>query len=288
MPRHLPQIGQFVLDFFSPAAPKNPTKNIATQADLTAQTAEKPLKKSPPEALIHPQATHRIALGGQLLAYQLVRSPRRSVGFVIDPQGLQVRAHPRVPLGEIERMLQARSAWVLKHWHAQQAQQAQQAPEVWADGSSQRLHGQALRLQLQPTLPRGQHQLQGDGQTLALALPAQASAEQIQSAALAWYGRYAHAHFCQRLNHYAPAMGVRWTQLKLSNARTRWGSAKADGSIRLHWRLVQLAPDLLDYVVVHELAHLREMNHSPRFWAIVAQHCPNYRSLRAQLKAEQL
>ena len=288
MPRHLSHLGQLVLDFFSPAAPNSTTEDIAVQADLTPKKPKILLKKSPPAALIHPLATHRIALDGQLLAYQLVRSPRRSVGFVINAQGLQVRAHPRVPLGEIERMLQARSTWVLKHWHAQQAQQAQRQPEVWADGSSQRLHGQALRLQLQPALPRGQHQLQSDGQTLALALPAQASAAQIQSAALAWYGRYAHAHFCQRLDHYAPAMGVRWTQLKLSSARTRWGSAKADGSIRLHWRLVQLAPALLDYVVVHELAHLREMNHSPRFWAIVAQHCPNYRSLRAQLKAEQL
>ena len=71
--------------------------------------------------------------------------------------------------------------------------------------------------------------------------------------------------------------------LSLSSARTRWGCCSASG-IRLNWRLIHLPLDLVDYVVAHELAHLREMNHSARFWAEVARLCPDWRERRAALK----
>jgi len=72
--------------------------------------------------------------------------------------------------------------------------------------------------------------------------------------------------------------------LALSSARTRWGSCSAQGGIRLNWRLIHLPPAIVDYVVVHELAHLRHMNHGPRFWALVESVCPEYRALRAELR----
>ena len=92
----------------------------------------------------------------------------------------------------------------------------------------------------------------------------------------------------QRLNHFAPLLGVQWRSLSLGTARTRWGSARADGSIRLNVGLIRVAPALVDYVVVHELSHLREMNHSPRFWAIVASVLPNHADLRKLLKRESI
>ena len=88
----------------------------------------------------------------------------------------------------------------------------------------------------------------------------------------------------QRLNQHAPLLGVRWSRLSLSHARTRWGSARQDGHIRLHWRLVHLPLSLVDYVVVHELAHLHEMNHSPRFWAWVERILPDHRERRVSLR----
>jgi len=72
--------------------------------------------------------------------------------------------------------------------------------------------------------------------------------------------------------------------VRLSNARTRWGSCSSLSGIRLHWRLVHLPPELIDYVVAHEVAHLREMNHSPRFWAVVESVCPAWRTGRARLR----
>ena len=92
--------------------------------------------------------------------------------------------------------------------------------------------------------------------------------------------------FVARLDHYAPQLNVQWRQLSLSSATTRWGSASVNGSIRLNWRLMHFKLALIDYVVVHELSHLRVMDHSPQFWATVASVMPDYARLRAALKSE--
>ncbi|MDM7463197.1 M48 family metallopeptidase [Tepidimonas taiwanensis] len=93
----------------------------------------------------------------------------------------------------------------------------------------------------------------------------------------------ARQRFAERVAHYAPLLGVAPARLRVSDARTRWGSASSRGTIALNWRLVCLPPALLDYVVVHELAHLREMNHGPAFWALVAAVLPDYAQRRAAL-----
>ena len=96
------------------------------------------------------------------------------------------------------------------------------------------------------------------------------------------------ALFEARLNFFASQMGVQWRKLSLSNAGSRWGSARIDGAIRLNWRLIHLKPDAIDYVVVHELAHLREMNHSPAFWKVVAEILPDHVERRKALQKENL
>ncbi|OIQ71144.1 hypothetical protein GALL_472440 [mine drainage metagenome] len=98
--------------------------------------------------------------------------------------------------------------------------------------------------------------------------------------------RQARQIFQQRLDHFAPLLGVQWKKLALSNAATRWGSARSDGSIRLNWRLLHFRMPVLDYVVAHELSHLRVMNHSAHFWAVVSSVVPDYPALRQQLKTE--
>jgi predicted metal-dependent hydrolase len=100
----------------------------------------------------------------------------------------------------------------------------------------------------------------------------------------AWLTEQARQHLTARLRHYAPVVGVRWTRLRLSSATTRWGSAHADGAIHLNWRLIHLAPELIDYVVVHELCHLREMNHSPAFWRLVEAVLPDQAERRRALR----
>jgi len=115
-------------------------------------------------------------------------------------------------------------------------------------------------------------------------LPQQAGADQIRDMTQAWLMRQARQLFIERLDHFAPQLGVQWRKLSLSNAGTRWGSARTDGSIRLNWRLVHLRLPVIDYVVAHELAHLRLMDHSPRFWETVGSVMPDYAERRGQLR----
>lgn len=121
---------------------------------------------------------------------------------------------------------------------------------------------------------------------LRVSLPHTASAQQIRDRVQAWLMRQARELFQQRLDQFAPLLGVQWKKLALSNAGTRWGSARHDGSIRLNWRLVHFRLSVLDYVVAHELSHLRVMDHSPRFWDTVRTVVPDYAAQRAQLKSE--
>jgi predicted metal-dependent hydrolase len=96
--------------------------------------------------------------------------------------------------------------------------------------------------------------------------------------------RRALEHFRPRLETMVSQIGLAAPPLALSSARTRWGSCSARSGIRLNWRLIHLPPTLIDYVIAHEVAHLVEMNHSPRFWAVVEKLHPDWRTARQELK----
>lgn len=90
------------------------------------------------------------------------------------------------------------------------------------------------------------------------------------------YRREARDHFSERADHYAEEMGVEYGKIEIRNQRTKWGSCSTTGTISLNWRLMMAPPEIVDYVVVHELAHLREANHGDAFWSLVAEHDPGY------------
>lgn len=239
-----------------------------------------------PALLRHPQATHTVELNRVSVAYLLVRSSRRSIGMEVSALGLTVRAPLRASHTVIESVLREKTRWILQKL-SDRAVRVDSTPRVhWQDGSSMPFLGGELQLRLHPQAPRTGELLSIGPQRWVLHLRAdvEASAEQVRAVVAAWWLRHARQLLTERLQHYAPAMGVQWRSLRLSNARTRWGSAKADGSIMLNWRLLHYRLPVLDYVVIHELAHLRHMDHSPHFWAVVESVCPDYLQLRQALK----
>lgn len=239
-----------------------------------------------PALLRHPQATHTVELNRVSVAYLLVRSSRRSIGMEVSALGLTVRAPLRASHTVIESVLREKTRWILQKL-SDRAVRVDSTPRVhWQDGSSMPFLGGELQLRLHPQAPRTGELLSIGPQRWVLHLRAdvEASAEQVRAVVAAWWLRHARQLLTERLQHYAPAVGVQWRSLRLSNARTRWGSAKADGSIMLNWRLLHYRLPVLDYVVIHELAHLRHMDHSPRFWAVVESVCPDYLQLRQALK----
>ena len=102
-----------------------------------------------------------------------------------------------------------------------------------------------------------------------------------------WYKRQARAHFQERVAHFAAHVGVMPARITVRGQRTRWGSCSAQGTISLNWRLMQVPSTLVDYVVVHEVCHLRHLNHSSDFWQTVAEIVPDWSERRARLRALQ-
>lgn len=235
----------------------------------------------------HPAANRHAQLQDVAVSYRFERSRRKSIGFLVGPDGLVVRAPNWVPLREVDAAVQEKSTWIvakLQQFKERQTEQFQQAIE-WRHGAEVPYLGRTLQLCV---LARGVAQVQGQDlmpeQMLPVSLPPGATVTQVRDAAQAWLKKQALALFEQRLQHFAPLLGVRWQKLSLSSASTRWGSARTDGHIRLNWRLVHLPISQIDYVVVHELAHLREMNHSPRFWETVGEVMPDYAHRRQALR----
>lgn len=99
-----------------------------------------------------------------------------------------------------------------------------------------------------------------------------------------WYRRKAGEVFARRAAHWSAAMGVGYSRIRIRDQRTLWGSCSREGSLSFNWRLVMAPPEVLDYLVIHELAHLLEMNHSRRFWRHVSSWCPDYRGRRRWLR----
>ena len=236
----------------------------------------------------HPRASREVRLGHALVAYEFKRSKRRSIGFSVGADGLAVRAPKWVTLSDVDVALQGKSAWILRKLQETRERHARLASQVieWRDGASLPYLGQTVTLRLDPEHSFGAVGAQLQDSTLWLSLSRSASAEQIRDAVQAWLMGEAKTQFRQRLDHFAPLLGVQWKKLSLSNAGTRWGSASSDGSIRLNWRLVHMPLSVIDYVVAHELSHLRVMDHSARFWDTVRTVVPDYAELRQQLRHE--
>lgn len=236
----------------------------------------------------HPLANREAVLDTTVVTYLFRRAPRRTIGFTITTEGLVVSAPQRVPLYEVDAALQDKARWVVRKLAEMQARHhaAVDAKVAWRHGTALPYLGEPLTVLLDAALPKGAVRcVEADGtRALHLGLPEHATPAQMCKAVQSWLQQQARQRFDDRLRHYAPQLGVQWRQLALSNASTRWGSASSSGNIRLNWRLVHCRPEVIDYVVVHELSHLRVMDHSPRFWATVGSVMPDYAALRGELK----
>ncbi len=283
----------------SPGPTESPLQQLSLFDD-SAPPAPSPVPATvPPPAPVgfqHPRAQRDIVLGVHRVAYDLRRGRRRSIGFVVGPEGLTVSAPRWVGVGDVEAALREKQAWILRKLHEQRerAHRVAAAKVDWRDGTGIPFLGETVILVLDTRVTGAV--LNTDAQalpgvprlTLHLGLPQSAQPEQIRDAVQSWLQRQARRVFEERCSHFAALLRVRMKRLSLSSASTRWGSASVDGSIRLNWRLVHFGLPVIDYVVTHELAHLREMNHSPAFWDVVRAALPDFERARGALRHEVL
>jgi len=222
----------------------------------------------------------RLPLGGGHVDCLLVRRlGRRGVGLRVDANGLTVSAPATMPLARIEALALESERWIVRkvaEWSVRRV-----PAMAWTEGARLPYLGGGLELQL----ARG-------ARAVAIALPGalrvatrDGSEDSIRRAVVVWYKRAARAHLGTRLAELAARAGLPVPKLFISSALARWGSCNSRREVRLAWRLVKAPGELIDYVICHELAHLRHMNHSAAFWREVERQCPGHAALRSRLFA---
>lgn len=264
---------QLTLDFDSPA-PKAPA----------AQKSEIGL------------AMREISHEGVLISYQLTRSRRRTIGLVIGENGLRVAAPSWVGQQQIEAAIRNKFGWIVRKLDevGTRRQKLASDDQNWQFGGFIPYLGRSIELcggthtneQL-----RGAVWFDGDpdrpvsGQKLWLPLPLDARQPRVREMAQGWLQAQAMRWFEIRLKAFQAQCGLSPTSWRLSSANSRWGSCNSQGRIGLNWRLIHFEPAVIDYVVAHELAHLRELNHSDAFWRTLREIYPDYLQGHRLLKA---
>ena len=215
----------------------------------------------------------QVRLAGEIVSYKLVRARRRTIALFVDGNGIEARAPRHAAIAEIETFMREKERWIRRRLAA-----PRRPPIVWEAGTTLPWLGQSLTLALQP----GEIGVRLSCGLLEVGLADGAS---LRERVLTWIRVQALALFRERVAALSRALDLTVSAVGLSNARTQWGSCSTSGRIRLNWRLMLLPLHLVDYVVAHELAHRRELNHSARFWNVVATLYPRYREARRELSA---
>lgn len=234
-----------------------------------------PLFQQLPPATPAPRQRH-VLVGPRIVAYELRQGDRRRLSLRIDERGLRVGSPRNLSIADIEAFICSHGEWVVAKLDEYAIRHVRRHLAI--------RDGQKLPVLGDETLVRvgtGNNRFRWTEDALELAARADADLDALARRALK---ARALEIFTERLIHFAPRMGHDVPALGLSSARTRWGSCSRETGIRLNWRLIHLPLELVDYVVVHELAHLTEMNHSRRFWVEVGRGCPDWQARRRALQ----
>lgn len=201
--------------------------------------------------------------------YELIRSRRSTVAICVDEAGrVSVRAPKRTAKRDIDRIVDEKRDWIAR------ARQKQTGRAVTAHGYAEG----------EPFMYMGRAYPLKYGSFTGIADGSFVAAPPYRESAAEWFAAEAARILPEAAARQAAVMGIPMPQIKLSNAKTLWGSRAPNGVVRLNARLVMAPAEIQDYVALHELCHITEMNHSPRFWAAVEKHMPDWRARRKWLR----
>lgn len=222
----------------------------------------------------------RITLAGQTIPYRLTRGGRR-LSLTVDAQGLRVAVPAGLTWPTVEAFIAEHADWVRTQMQRTTEQLARRRLPLHDGARFPLLDGEGVIVL--ETAERNRPRARWQDERLivdAATFGAEPLTLLVRHALIA----RARHHFGERLRHYCALLGEPPAPLSLGAARSRWGSCSARGTIRLNWRLIHLPAALGDYVVAHEVAHLRELNHGPRFWALVEALYPDWPAARRALR----
>jgi len=212
-----------------------------------------------------------------MIEYTLTRSNRKTVAIYVRVDGVEVRAPLRTPKRDIDKFVLSKEKWIIN----KQAKLAIQARER---KSFRLTYGSTVTYRGKPCLIVAISNERPDFKNGQFCIPSNLSPEEIKEACIKIYHMLAKRDLTEMTSYFAERMGVKPAAIKINSAKSRWGSCSEKKSINFSWLLIMADDDVIEYVVVHELAHIIELNHSKRFWAIIEKILPDYKTRRKRLK----
>ena len=225
----------------------------------------------------------RVNYRGNMIEYELRQTARKSVECRVAPGKVTVFAPVRFPLRGADDFVLRQGEWILKTLQASNAraeEALERSKQAMREGASVPVEGRNYEIRLDPG---GRPSVRAEGEKLIVS-GTDGETLSVRAAVRAYLMALAETRFEERVRFHAGRIGVHPNSITLREQKTKWGSCSSLGNLNFNWKLVMAPPEALDYVVVHELCHLLEMNHSPAFWAQVEKHCPDYRRWRDCLK----
>jgi len=212
------------------------------------------------------------------------RSYQRSMNLTVRPDGrVRVTCGKRIPVREIVRFVGESVHFIEKRLAEIEVLRVKFPPKQWLSGDEFLFFGKNWPLQVVWTwAPRIKVEIRENA--LEILTPTTATLEDRQRALNRFYKKQAALHLTERVEHWSRRMGEQPTAVSIRGQRTRWGSCSSDNKITLNWKLLAAPPEVIDYVIIHELAHMQHMNHSPYFWARVSEFQPEWKVSRRWLK----
>lgn len=227
-----------------------------------------------------------ILLGKTELQYVLTRSSRKTIGITIEKDGIVKVTSPfRVSDSYINQLLQDKALWILKKLATIETRAAKtNKAKVFEDGEHFSYLGKEYNLKLTESMNLKRPTVRLGDENLVITVPNSFESEKIKNILRLWYIEQFKLVIEDRVKHYSSIIGVFPEKITIREQKTRWGSCSTKGNINLNWKLIMAPMEVLDYVVIHELCHMREMNHSKEFWKLVEYVFPQYKKCRAWLK----
>lgn len=213
------------------------------------------------------------------------RSDRaRRARIQVSADGVEVVVPRRLALREVEPFVESKRRWIERTLRRLRAAEAERPRPLLEDGGRVPFLGERLILRVRVEPGRSRSHVRRDGYELRVRV-GDGGREAVRAALERWYRERARDEVAVRLDGAVARAGAAYARLQIRGQRTRWASCSANGTMSFNWRLLLAPAEILDYVVEHEVAHLDVHDHSPRFWALLASRCPEYREREAWLRA---
>lgn len=227
-------------------------------------------------------------IGNLAIPYTLSDSTKtKYIKLVMDINGLKVVKPTNANMDEVEKLLRTKSNWIYKHFMDFQSMKVEEYNRDWESGERVLYRGKKYNIRIFPHREQATS-INFNGKRFEIFINENVSAPDrktiIENAFRKWYMRTAYECIKDRLDYYCKIIGLSYNTLRIKEQKTRWGSCSKKGNLNFNWKLIMSPPWVIDYVVIHEVCHLRYLNHSKEYWAMVEMYMPNYQKAQEWLK----